>query len=149
MRTERWEHFPHDADVGIRGYGRTLSRAFEQAAVAMTAVITDPAHIRSQQSTKIECAAPDLETLFVDWLNRLVLEMATQNVIFARFEVEITGQRLTATAWGEPLSDDRHRPAAEVKGRLSRPYWLRRMKRVAGVPNVCSTSDTSSPAPNQ
>lgn len=116
MRTERWEHFPHDADVGIRGYGRTVSRAFEQAAVAMTAVITDPAHIRFQQSTKIECAAPDLETLFVDWLNRLVLEMATQNVIFARFEVEITGQRLTATAWGEPLSDDRHQPAAEVKG---------------------------------
>ncbi|HKJ23114.1 MAG TPA: archease, partial [Gammaproteobacteria bacterium] len=37
-----WEHFPHDADVGIRGTGDTPEEAFAQAAVAMTAVVTDP-----------------------------------------------------------------------------------------------------------
>jgi hypothetical protein len=29
----RWQHFPHDADVGVRG-GATSARAFEQAAYA-------------------------------------------------------------------------------------------------------------------
>ena len=33
----RWEHFEHDADVGVRGWGNTRAEAFEQAAVAMTA----------------------------------------------------------------------------------------------------------------
>ena len=28
----RWEHFPHDADVGVRGWGTTAAEAFEQAA---------------------------------------------------------------------------------------------------------------------
>ena len=116
MRTERWEHFPHDADVGIRGYGRTPSQAFEQAAMAMIAVITDPASVQHLQSVELDCTAPDLETLFVDWLNRLVLEMATRSIIFARFEVAITGECLRARAWGEPLSDEKHQPAAEVKG---------------------------------
>jgi len=32
-----WEHFPHEADVGIRGFGATLAEAFEQAALAMSA----------------------------------------------------------------------------------------------------------------
>ena len=39
--TVYWEHFPHQADVGVRGLGETLEQAFEQAALAMTAAITD------------------------------------------------------------------------------------------------------------
>ncbi|MBT9613287.1 MAG: archease, partial [Burkholderiales bacterium] len=34
-----WEHFTHGADIGVRGFGNTPSEAFEQAALAMTAVI--------------------------------------------------------------------------------------------------------------
>lgn len=33
-----WEHFSHDADVGIRGYGNSLGEFFEQAALALTTV---------------------------------------------------------------------------------------------------------------
>ena len=36
----RWELFPHDADVGERGFGATPAQAFEQAAEALTAVVT-------------------------------------------------------------------------------------------------------------
>ena len=54
--------------------------------------------------------------LLADWLNALVLTMATRNMLFARFEVKIDACALTAKAWGEPLDRDRHRPAVEVKG---------------------------------
>ena len=40
-----WEHFEHEADIGIRGIAPTLEQAFEQAAIAMTAVMTDPARV--------------------------------------------------------------------------------------------------------
>ena len=39
-RRGQWEHFPHDADVGVRGWGATAAEAFEQAAQALTAVVT-------------------------------------------------------------------------------------------------------------
>ena len=29
-----WAHFPHEADVGIRGVGASKQEAFEQAAIA-------------------------------------------------------------------------------------------------------------------
>jgi SHS2 domain-containing protein len=32
---------PHDADVGIRGRGTSLAEAFEQAAYALTFIVTD------------------------------------------------------------------------------------------------------------
>jgi tRNA nucleotidyltransferase (CCA-adding enzyme) len=115
-RLSRWEHFPHDADIGVRGCGPTMAAAFEQAALALTAVVTDPAHIARQQSVSIACEAPSAELLLVDWLNAVVLRMATDGLVFGAFEVAISGIRLDGRALGEPIDVARHQPAVEVKG---------------------------------
>lgn len=114
--TACWEHFPHEADIGVRGVGPTEAAAFEQAALALTAVVVEPASVRAERPVPIRCAAPDHELLLVDWLNALVYEMAVQGLLFGRFEVSLTGDRLSATAWGEPYDPARHSAAVEVKG---------------------------------
>ncbi|MBI5436228.1 MAG: archease [Nitrosomonadales bacterium] len=116
VTTACWEHFPHQADIGVRGLGATLEQAFEQAALALTAVIADPADVAPREMIRLSCAAPDVELLLVDWLNLLIYEMATRNMLFSRFEVHLEGERLTAQVWGEALDAARHRPAVEVKG---------------------------------
>lgn len=114
--TARWEHFPHQADIGVRGLGATPEQAFGQAALALTAVITDPAEVAPREMLRLSCEAPDVELLLVDWLNLLIYEMATRNMLFGRFEVHLEGNRLAAQVWGEALEVARHRPAVEVKG---------------------------------
>ncbi|HWP25480.1 MAG TPA: archease [Xanthobacteraceae bacterium] len=112
----RWEHFPHDADVGVRGFGTTVEEAFEQAAMALTAVVTH-APVEPKIAVEIRCEASDLELLFVDWLNSIIYEMAVRQMLFGRFAVKIeNGRRLTATLWGEPVDVERHAPACEPKG---------------------------------
>jgi len=111
-----WSHFPHEADVGVRGEGDTLAEALASAAMAMTAVITDPNTITPREPVSIHCRAPDPELLLVDWLNALIFEMATRHMLFSRFEVGIDGDELNATAWGEPVDVTRHQPAVEPKG---------------------------------
>ena len=71
-----WEHFEHGADIGVRGFGDTLPAAFEQAALAMTAVVADPESIEPRDDVQIECSAPDQELLLVDWLNNRVDELS-------------------------------------------------------------------------
>lgn len=116
MAQTHWEHFAHEADVGIRGFGRSPAEAFEQAALAMTAAITDPATVTPTEEVAIACAAPDLEMLLTDWLNALIYEMATRHMLFGRFAVEIADGRLEGRAWGEPLSIGKHAPSVELKG---------------------------------
>jgi SHS2 domain-containing protein len=116
MSGKRWEHFPHGADMGVRGVGDTRDEAFEQAAVALSAVITDPAGISATEEVEIRCQAPDDELLLADWLNALIYEMATRKLLFGRHEVHIKDHRLAARAWGEPVDPARHQPAVEVKG---------------------------------
>lgn len=110
-----WEHFPHDADVGVRGFGATAAEAFEHAAEAMTAVVTH-AEVAPNHSVEVNCEAPDLELLFVEWLNAVIYEMAVRKMLFGRFAVQIEGTRLKGTLWGEPVDVARHAPACEPKG---------------------------------
>lgn len=111
-----WEHFEHRADMGVAGHGPTPAVAFEQAALALTAIICDPEAIRPDQVVAIECEEADLELLFVDWLNALIYEMAVRRMLFSRFQVQIEGARLRGQAWGEAVDIGRHQPAVEVKG---------------------------------
>jgi len=116
METGRWEHFPHQADIGVRGIGSSKGEAFEQAALALTGVITDPQILNPSEKVEITCEAPDDELLLADWLNELVYEMAIQKLLFGRFEVRLAGHRLEGQAWGEKIDVARHQPAVEVKG---------------------------------
>lgn len=111
-----WQHFHHGADIGIRGTAKHKAVAFEQAAVAMMAVITDPVSIRPAQEISIACEAPDDEILLVDWLNALIYAMATRNMLFSQFEVTINNHRLQAKVRGEAINLERHHPAVEIKG---------------------------------
>jgi SHS2 domain-containing protein len=111
-----WETFEHGADVGVRGFGSSLGEAFGNTAMAMTSVVTDPAVVKPARSFPVSCSAPDLETLLFDWLNALIFQMSVETVLFSKFDVNVEGLRLTATAWGEPVDRKRHQPAAEPKG---------------------------------
>jgi len=131
-----WAHFQHMADIGIRGIGDTLEEAFAEAAVALTAVITDPARVEPREAVSIEREAPDIEFLFLDWINALIYEMATRDMLFSRFEVHINGKRLQATARGEPKqrtkqTDERQDGPDVLPTRMTR--FARRSPLVPGV----------------
>jgi SHS2 domain-containing protein len=111
-----WAHFEHRADIGVRGIGPTREAAFEQAALALTAVVTPLERVLPHRRVELACEAANDESLFVAWLNALVYEMAVRRMLFSRFRVAIDGPRLQASAWGEPISVRRHRPVVEVKG---------------------------------
>lgn len=125
----RWEHFAHGADIGVRGIGPTKAQAFEQAALALTAVIVDPKAVARRETVTISCSAPDDELLLAEWLNQLVYEMAVRRMLFSEFSVALVEGKLIAQARGERIEVGRHHPAVEVKGAT---YTELRVARASG-----------------
>ena len=128
-----YEHFEHQADMGIRGFGRTREEAFAQAALALTAVVVPPESIAPRESVHVTCTAPDDELLLLDGLNAVVYQMAARKMVFGGFEVHREGNRLDGKMDGEPLDVGRHQPGVEVKAatatslrvaRLADGTWL-------------------------
>jgi SHS2 domain-containing protein len=111
-----WEHFSHGSDIGIRGMGRSVEEAFEQAAVALTAVVADIATIEQKEIIEVHSDAPDIELLFVSWLNAIIYEMAVRKMLFGAFRIVLTGCSLTGTLAGEKVDPERHQVAVEPKG---------------------------------
>lgn len=112
---DRWEHFRHQADVGIRGIGSTRDGAFEQVALALTAIITPLDRVVPETAVEVHCTGVNDELLLVDWLNRIIYEMAVRHMLFSRYDVCVMTPQLNARLWGEPLDSRRHQPAVEVK----------------------------------
>lgn len=115
MIEKRWEHYPHQADVGVRGIGATKAEAFEQAALALTAVVAELETVEPSEPFEISCEAENDELLLVEWLSRIVYEMSARRMLFSRFDVFVGEKHLKARIWGESIDAGKHRPAVEVK----------------------------------
>jgi SHS2 domain-containing protein len=112
--------------MGVRAEGATEEEVFEQMALGMTALVTDPAGIEPREDVAVRCEAPSREYLLVDWLNAIVYEMAVRRMIFGRFRVELGNGSLRGVATGEKVDPGRHQPVVEVKGATYTALGFRR-----------------------
>jgi SHS2 domain-containing protein len=112
----QYETFEHEADIGVRGYGRSMEQAFESAALALYSVMVNIKRVEQKEERNITASAPDSELLLVEWLNALLSLSDIERMVFSRFEVKIDGSTLSGAAWGESLDKERHELGVEVKG---------------------------------
>jgi len=112
---KHYELLEHTADVGIKAYGKTLAEAFEHAAEGMFDIITDESVIELIGEYNIRLEAPDLEQLLVDWLSQLLFLNGAYDFVFGKFEVTLTGNRLSAYVFGEKYDTKKHRMGVEIK----------------------------------
>jgi SHS2 domain-containing protein len=113
---KRYEQFPHTADIGVRAFGRDLKALFENAAFAMFDVIADLEGMTGDTVEKFDLTAADNEELLVAWLDELLYNFYTKQLIFYKFRVdELDSGRLRATAFARPVSKNRNRLKTEVK----------------------------------
>jgi SHS2 domain-containing protein len=115
-----YEYLDHQADLGIRGMGCTPERAISAGAQAMLAAMADVSRVRSIERFRQRCTAPDIPSLFVEWLNELLYQREINNALFASATVTCLtqsrdGWTLEGYAEGEPLDLERHEVYTEIK----------------------------------
>jgi len=111
-----YETFDHTADVGLRIREPDLDTLFATAGRALfSLIVANPDSIRAVQPTAIRIEGCRTDDLLFDWLAELLFTFDSRQTVFARFEVEVSDTRLTATAWGEPFDRVRHELEMEVK----------------------------------
>ena len=114
------EFFDHTADVGVRITAASLESLFAEAAMALTATVTDLSHVEQKVSRRFRLRAPDLNQLLVDWLSELVGQFDIERFLGRRAVVTLTRQ---ADAWsleahvrGDIAESARHPINVVVKG---------------------------------
>jgi len=110
------ETFDHTADLGLRIRADNLDALFAEAAQALfSAVVADLATVRPVVRRDLTLPPDDRELLLFDWLKQLLYWWDAEHLLFGKFDVRVSDQGLTGTAWGEPLDRQRHQLEHEVK----------------------------------
>ena len=116
-----FEFLEHEADVGIRAWGKTLEKAFAAGGKALFSIMADLRKVDKKAEVKIEVEGHDIPALFVEWLNKLLSEAGIKKMVFKDFKVisiEPFGYdvyRLKGTATGEKLNPRKHILKVEPK----------------------------------
>ena len=116
-----YEFIEHEADIGIRAWGKTIDEAFIEGAKALFDIMVDIKKVEKVNSADIECEANDIPALFVEWLNRLLAKADINGMAFSDFKISkinpVDGKRyeLKAKAFGEKLDRSKHGVKIEAK----------------------------------
>lgn len=132
--SNRFEFLDHTADVQIRAWGDDLKEAFENAAIAMTAYITDLDTVEMLTKETIKVEADDLLGLFYRFLDSVLFLfnaspfLLSKRVRILKFErpkddkdqgmgdTEGNSEYLIeAECYGEPFSMAKHPQGTEIK----------------------------------
>jgi len=116
-----YEFLEHEADIGIRAWGKSLEEAFAEGAKALFDIMVDVKKVEPKESVDIQCEGTDIPALFVEWLNALLTQSDINGLIFGDFKnITITPlaynlYKLHAKASGEKLNTEKHNIKVEAK----------------------------------
>ena len=112
-----WETFDHVADIGVRGFGRSVEEAFANGAMALFSImIEDLSRVEAEETVHISCSSFDMVGLFVAWLNELLAQADIREMVFNKFTLEVNNVNLDGTAMGQNWDNCSAGRGIEVKG---------------------------------
>ena len=117
---KRFRFLEHTADAYIEAYGTSLEEAFENAALAMTDVMTEVEKVEGQNEETFMLEAQDEFAILYSWLEELLLEFELKGKLYSRFEISkirktSRGFKLRAKAWGEAYVPKKHPSKVGIK----------------------------------
>lgn len=118
---DKYEFLDHTADVQIHAWGDDLREAFENAAVAMTAYITDITKIEVVKKESVEVEADDLSGLLYRFLDEVLYlfnaepYLLSKRVRILEFKTDADEFKIRAECYGDTFSLDKHCQGTEIK----------------------------------
>ena len=109
----------HMADVGLKAFGETKEKLFQNAARGMFFIITGSSGLSKQENKQywsIKCEGGNLENLLVEWLSELLYIHSTDFVILNDFIIKsMTSNHLQAQSTGIKINESPYHIEKEIK----------------------------------
>ena len=117
MSAGGWEHFEVEADVGVRGWGRTRADAFAQVTLGVCALLVSPEQLEPRERREVRAQAEAPESLLVAWIDECLYVHEIEGFVARSVEMTVCTDTLAhGVLHGEPVDPRRHRVGTVVKG---------------------------------
>ena len=105
MGTNMFEYFDVTADIGVKVWGNSINELFENAAIAVTSLMIDPASLKRNITKEIFVEGNDIPSLLINWITELLIIRDSEAILFSSFKVNVSsdGRTLTAKILGDHI----------------------------------------------
>ena len=120
VEKKRFEFLEHTADAYIAAYGKDMTEAFENAALAMFEVMTEAEKISPTNEDRVEVEGQDEYALLYNWLEALLVKAEINRMLYSKFDIShmertSRGFSLRAKIWGEKFDPTKHLQKVGIK----------------------------------
>jgi len=108
---KKFRFLPHTADIKIEAWGSDLEEAFINAGKAFTDTIVDLSKVGKNIKRRITVEGEDLEELLYNFIEKLILTLDIDNLIFSDYKISIDkkdGFKMDVEAYGDIIDLDKH-----------------------------------------
>jgi len=116
---EDYKVIEHMADIGLKVFGKTKEKLFQNAARGMFFIITGSSGFAKQENEQywtIKCEGANLEDLLVEWLSELLYIHSTDFVILNDFIIKrLTNNNFQAQSTGIKINELPYNIEKEIK----------------------------------
>ena len=131
----------HTADAKFQAFGKSIEECFENSALAVNSVECDLKKVATKQKLSIEAKAESLEELLHKFLEELLFQMETREMLFSGFKIKINLEKnsLSADCFGEKINKKKHELKTQVKAITWNSFFLKKEKSGWIAQVVCDT----------
>lgn len=116
MTPANYRLLDHTADFGLEIFGRNPGDLFEQSALALTDLLTDPSRLTGRNRRTLAVEGSDWEDLLINWLRELLYLYNGESQLVAGVDiVVIEPTRLRAHLVTDDYQAKRHEIRNEIK----------------------------------
>ncbi len=107
---KRYEFLSHTADVKFKAYGKSLEKAFENAAYALTEVMIKPSKVKAKIKKKISVKSEDVKSLLYDFLEQFLILQDSEGFILnkiKKIEIDCDEEKGRSSLLAEVVGDNK------------------------------------------
>ena len=102
--------------MGIEAKGKTLKKAFENAASGMLSIMTEPEKVEEKEFYSLKVKGKDEKELLVAFLSELLYKYEVNDFLPKRVNISrLTDKDLKAEVYGEKIDLKRHTIDTQIK----------------------------------
>ncbi len=101
-----FEYFEHTADIKFQASGKTIEKAFEQAAMALKQVIAEDVKVKDKINKEIKAKGKDKKALLYNFLEEFLYLLDAEDFLFSKVtNIKIKDNTLKANISGDKASN--------------------------------------------
>jgi SHS2 domain-containing protein len=133
--------FEHAGDAKFQAFGKTIEECFENSALAMNSVECNTKKVAAKKKLSIEASAQNQEELLHKFLEEILFQMETKQMLFSKFKIKISKEQtlLKAELFGEKIDKKKHELKTLVKAVTWNNFYLKKQGKTWEAQVVCDT----------